>query len=154
MRFILIGRSGCTSLAICAQAISFSVVDTLVTIVIKMPARKANPSPKKAEAAGRIEFALKVPGLQRLPTTMLLDKFKKAITDNTLQTELGKAYAAVKAAVPLTPSGKSCPARSADDVKTVARSNGPDQSVLFSGSLAQLNLLEVASSTVDCGRIC
>ena len=78
MRFILIGRSSCSSLTICAQVIPFSVVrDTLVTIVIKM-------APKKVVAAGRIDVALKVVGRHPTPNKKFVDEFKKSIADNTL----------------------------------------------------------------------
>ena len=151
MRFILIGRSSCSSLTICAQVIPFSVVrDTLVTIVIKMAPKKE----LKVVATARNDVALKVVGRYPITKNKFVDKFKKSIADNTLQKDLGKAYAAAKAGVSLTASGKAVAQRSVADVKALATASNKDHSVLFSGTLSQLNLPEPSESTVDCGRIC
>ena len=152
MRFILIGRSSCSSLTICAQVIVFSVVrDTVVTIVIKMARAKKEVEVVAAAGSG---VALTVVDRHPITKNKFVDKFKKSIADNTLQKDLGKAYAAAKAGVSLTASGKAVAQRSVADVKALAKDSSPDHSVLFSGTLSQLKLSEPSETTVDCGRIC
>ena len=109
---------------------------------------------KKPQATtSRIDDALGVSGRTQLPPADLIARFQQAIGDGTLSVIINRAFAAVITAVPTTPAGKCCAIRDVADVKAVAGSNGADQSMLFSGTLSQLDLQSPAASTIDCGRI-
>ena len=135
--------------------IARSVVGSIVTVVVTMAGAKKQPKAGSGPpATPRIDVSLgiKKSGAQ-LPTADVTARFKKAIADGTLSVILEKAFTAVLRNVSTVSVGKACAIRDVADVKAVAGAAVPEQSVLFSGTLSQLDLQSAAASTIDCGRV-
>lgn len=94
--------------------------------------------------------------LATLPVNKFLSCFEKWLSADVLETELGKAFKMVAehaASQPANPLGKSSVARPPSEVKALAQTKGGVGSVLFGGSLQQLNLPAMAFDPIDTGRI-